>query len=222
MQLGTKGDEQGWPDYETCRQNGAIIATGHEHTYERTKTLSSIQNQTIDSTCSDPKNLCVSPGRTFVFVSGLGGNGIRNQDRCLPTTFPYGCKGEWASVYTSDQAGTWGALFITFNYQGNPNRAHGYFKDLNNKVIDEFDVLTTGGSGGTVPPVTISQSPSNPPTGAGKPGDANGDNLVDGTDYSIWHSKYNQSALGAANGDFDGNGVVDGQDYVIWLNNYNK
>ena len=223
MQVGGKGDEQGWPDYETCRQNGAIVATGHEHTYERTKTLSSIQNQTVDSSCSDPKNVCVAPGRTFVFVSGLGGNGIRNQDRCLPTTYPYGCKGEWASVYTSDQAGAYGALFITFNYQGNPNRAHGYFKDINNKVVDEFDILTTGGSGGTIPPVTISQSPSNPPiSGSGKPGDANGDNLVDGQDYVIWLQNYNTQASGAAKGNFDGNGVVDGQDYVIWLNNYNK
>ena len=84
-------------------------------------------------------------------------------------------------------------------------------------------------SGGNPPPgasPTLSPTPVRPtltgPTGSSKPGDANGDNLVDGTDYSIWHSKYNQSALGAANGDFDGSGFVDGPDYVIWLNNYNK
>ena len=74
-----------------------------------------------------------------------------------------------------------------------------------------------------LPPVSpISPPPTIPLTGSSKPGDANGDNLVDGTDYSIWHSKYNQSALGAANGDFDNNGFVDGPDYVIWLNNYNR
>ena len=76
-------------------------------------------------------------------------------------------------------------------------------------------------SGVNPPPITITVTP--PGTSpSSKPGDANGDNLVDGSDYSIWHAKYNQSALGAANGDFDNNGLVDGQDYVIWLNNYNK
>ena len=74
-----------------------------------------------------------------------------------------------------------------------------------------------------LPPISpISPPPTISVTGSSKPGDANGDNLVDGTDYSIWHSKYNQSALGAANGDFDNNGFVDGPDYVIWLNNYNR
>ena len=59
-------------------------------------------------------------------------------------------------------------------------------------------------------------------TQAALPGDANSDGAVDGVDYSIWHTKYNQSTTGAANGDFDGNGFVDGPDYVIWLNNYGK
>src|SRR5207248_8882064 len=56
--------------------------------------LTSIQNQIVDASCSSPDNLCVgsgSPGRSFVFVSGLGGESIRSQQRCLPTTFPYGC-----------------------------------------------------------------------------------------------------------------------------------
>src|SRR3990167_2620783 len=54
LQLGTKSNDQGYPDYETCRQYGAIIATAHEHTYERTKTFAntanSIQNLAIDTT----------------------------------------------------------------------------------------------------------------------------------------------------------------------------
>ena len=32
MQTGGKLDEVGWGAYEACRQSGAIIATGHEHT----------------------------------------------------------------------------------------------------------------------------------------------------------------------------------------------
>ncbi len=48
MQVGDKTDDMGWGVYEACRENGAIIATGHEHSYERTKTLTSIWNQVVD------------------------------------------------------------------------------------------------------------------------------------------------------------------------------
>ena len=139
MQIGGKTDEQGWPDYENCFKYGAIVATGHEHSYERTKTMTDVRNQIVDPSCSDRNNLCVSPGRSFVFVSGLGGVGIRDQNRCLPTTYPYGCKGEWASIYASDQSATYGALFITFHVDGNPNKARGYFKNINGEIIDQFE-----------------------------------------------------------------------------------
>jgi len=141
MQVGDKDDAMGWRVYETCKDLGAIIATAHEHSYHRTKTLTSIQNQIVDASCSSPDNLCVgsgSPGRSFVFVSGLGGESIRSQQRCLPATFPYGCNGEWAKIYTSDQGATFGALFITFNIDGDPRKAQGYFKNINGEIIDTF------------------------------------------------------------------------------------
>jgi Calcineurin-like phosphoesterase len=140
MQVGGKPDEMGWEVYEACKNMGAIIETGHEHTYHRTKTLTSMANQTVDSACSDPKQLCVGPGRTFVTVAGLGGRSIRPQLRCLPTTYPYGCKGEWAFVYTENQGAQFGVQFIVFNYNGNANKAHGYFKNVSGTVVDEFDI----------------------------------------------------------------------------------
>ncbi len=140
MQVGGKGNEVGWLAYETCREHGAIIATGHEHSYSRTKTLVSTQNQTVDSGWPEPNILHVAPGATFVFVSGLGGKSVRDQERCLPTTYPYGCNGEWAKIYTSDQGAQPGALFIEFHVDGNPNLARGYFKNINGEVIDEFTV----------------------------------------------------------------------------------
>ena len=102
MQVGGKGDEMGWKVYENCRSLGAIIATAHEHTYHRTKTLTNIQSLTVDTVQhpkdgagvpQNPNSLLVASGKTFVFVSGSGGNGLRNQDRCLPTTYPYGGAG---------------------------------------------------------------------------------------------------------------------------------
>jgi hypothetical protein len=86
-----------------------------------------------------------------VFVSGLGGSTMRNQDRCTPATYPYGggpeCNYIWAKVYTADQARgaeKFGALFITFNYQGNSAKAHGYFKTSDGEIVDEFDITAAG------------------------------------------------------------------------------
>jgi predicted phosphodiesterase len=139
MQIGGKGDEMGWDVYETCRQQGAIIQTGHEHSYERTKTLTSMASQTVDSSCAGASALCVGPGRTFVTVTGLGGNSVRDQTRCLPSTPPYGCNGEWAFIYTSNQSATHGAQFITFN-AGGPKIATGYFKNINGATVDTFTI----------------------------------------------------------------------------------
>jgi hypothetical protein len=53
------------------------------------------------------------------------------------------------------------------------------------------------------------------------PGDANGDGLVNGADYSIWVSHYGQTvSCGASCGDFTGDGQVNGSDYFLWLSNY--
>lgn len=160
MQVGSKTDEMGWAVYEMCRQQGAIIATAHEHTYHRTKTLTNIQGLTVDTTQhplvggvpSNQNSVLVSPGKTFVFVSGFGGNGPRNQDRCLPLTYPYGggagCNYIWANIYTTDQATSinaspFGALFISFNVDGNQNKARGYFKTITGQTVDQFEITAS-------------------------------------------------------------------------------
>ena len=84
----------------------------------------------------------LAPGATIAVVSGLGGRDIRNQDRCLPTTPPYGCGGEWASIYSSDQGANFGALFCTFGVGGKPERADCYFKDIDGNVPDTFSVTS--------------------------------------------------------------------------------
>jgi Calcineurin-like phosphoesterase len=141
MQVGAKTDEMGWAVYERCRKLGAIIVTGHEHSYSRTKTLSSMTNQTVDASCSSRSNLCVGPNRTVTFVSGLGGNSVRDQERCFPTSYPHGCKGEWGYIYAEQQGATHGALFITFHVDGNPKKARGYFKDVAGNKKDSFTIL---------------------------------------------------------------------------------
>jgi calcineurin-like phosphoesterase family protein len=140
MQVGGKDDDVGWGPYEACREQGAIIATAHEHSYSRTKTLVGMRDRTVDPEWREPDRLRVAPGATFAFVSGLGGRSIRDQERCHPTHYPYGCNGEWASIYTSNQGAQYGALFIEFHVDGNPTRARGYFKNIDGKVVDEFTI----------------------------------------------------------------------------------
>ena len=142
-QIGGKGDSVGWGPYETCRRHGAIIATAHEHSYERTVTLSDVEAAEVDQGCADDpatpdRDVCVGPGATFLFVSGLGGRGIREQKRCMPATYPYGCNGEWAKIYAEDQGAQFGALFITFDMESHV--AEGYFKTIDGEVVDSFTV----------------------------------------------------------------------------------
>jgi hypothetical protein len=54
-------------------------------------------------------------------------------------------------------------------------------------------------------------------------GDANCDGRVDGVDFTIWLTHYNQTtSQGAASGDFSSDGKVDGIDFVIWVQNYGR
>ena len=143
MQVGGKGNEVGWGIYEESRRGGAIIATGHEHSYSRTHLMSHMQNQTVanvDNTLrlaiDDPATTSVDEGRSFAFVSGLGGNSIRNQQ-----LFDL----HWATAYTSStQNATYGALFGEFNLNGDATLAYFYFKDLNGVIQDYFFVRAPG------------------------------------------------------------------------------
>ena len=137
MQVGGKGDETGWGVYEQSRRGGAIIATAHEHSYSRTYLLSSCQDETVASTATtlvlsrDDPSTPADEGRSFVFVSGLGGKSIRDQQLSGPW---------WATIYTSTQGATHGALFGIFDYRGDSGLAHFYFKDIGGRVADEFFV----------------------------------------------------------------------------------
>ena len=153
MQAGGKGDETGWGVYEEARKGGAIIATAHEHSYSRTHLLGSMAEQAVAGTSA---TLSLTKGRSFAFVSGLGGHSIRGQLLS---------GGWWASIYAAtclagDAAcqprANYGALFGVFNVDGQPNKAFFYFKDIDGRVIDGFIVISNV-EGGPVP------TPGDPP-----------------------------------------------------------
>jgi chitodextrinase/predicted phosphodiesterase len=141
MQLGDKGNEAGWPVYEEARKGGALIATGHEHSYSRSHEMANMQNQTISATTNtinlkkdDPSTTTTDEGRTFAFVSGLGGIGIRAATGGKENN-PW-----WGKTYHSGNGAQYAALFGEFNYNGDPTLAHFYYKNINNVVVDEFFV----------------------------------------------------------------------------------
>ena len=148
MQVGGKGDETGWEVYEESRRGGAIIATAHEHSYSRTHLISNMESRTVASTAqplvlaADDTTTGADEGRSFAFVSGLGGSSIRDQERTGAW---------WASVYTATQGANNGALFAVFNVNNDPRLARFYFKDVTGKVVDDFMVRSALGQAGPPP-----------------------------------------------------------------------
>src|SRR3990172_8696037 len=86
MQVGGKDDDTGWGVYVESRRGGAIVATAHEHSYSRTHLLAHCATQSVASTndtlvlAADAPGTPADEGRSFVFVSGLGGGGIRSPE----------------------------------------------------------------------------------------------------------------------------------------------
>ena len=144
MQVGGKSSEVGWGPYRACRQGGAIVATGHEHSYSRTHLMDNFETQSVASTSN---TLVIEEGKSFAFVSGLGGRGARDQE----------LSGDWwASIYTSTQGANDGALFCTFFANGDPNRASCYFEDVDGVVPDQFELVSAvTGPADLLPTVSI-------------------------------------------------------------------
>ena len=146
MQVGGKGDGVGWEPYEECRKGGAIIATGHEHSYSRTHLMDNFETQSI---ASKTAVLHINNGKSFAFVSGIAGHSIRGQDDQLAAN-PW-----WAAVHTSAQGANHGALFCSFNHGGVENLGYCYFKDLDEVIPDAFEVIV-----GPVPKPTPTPAPT--------------------------------------------------------------
>ncbi len=148
MQVGNKPNEVGWQPYKICNKYGAIIATGHEHSYARTKTLTKMGDENQNHGASGlPELVELGDNKNFVFVNGVGGHSIRPYNKI------FGALPEWwASIYTSDytiknrktlQKGAninkdYGVLFVTFNYLGQKTKAKAQFITAKGKILDEF------------------------------------------------------------------------------------
>jgi hypothetical protein len=207
MQVGDKEDESGWGVYEESRRGGAIVATAHEHSYARTHPLSSCEAQSVAKLAADFQVRRDDPqtpqdeGVTFVFHSGMGGRSIRDQQRCMPHHPPYGCQGEWASIYSEDQGADFGALFGVFNHAGNPCEARFYFKDVDGVVADEFFVRSTLGFC------------------AGCLHDLTGDAIIDGEDLTLVLAEWGDCPS-SCRADVNEDGVVGIRDLIGLLSHW--
>jgi len=149
MQLGAKTDEVGWNAFRTCQAAGAIVATGHEHSYSRTRTLTALGDASRGhGAIGNLNEVEVGPGRTFVVVSGLGGVETR--------VFVDSHKNDawWGAFFTADRQmvggtvtetshshdGT-GALFLDLGIDGDITRGRGRFvTTFDRRVFDDFSI----------------------------------------------------------------------------------
>ncbi len=148
LQAGDKGDEVGWTAFQHCQNAGAPVIMGHEHSYARTRGLTNIGHKDQSHGATGlPELIELAPGSTFTAVSGLGGKAIRDYEPSLHKDEKW-----WATLYAADyfrQNGVekqdfeadHGVLFMRFNVDGDPRAAHGYFKNIQGEMVDEFDVV---------------------------------------------------------------------------------
>ncbi len=149
MQVGAKEDEVGWGAYQACQRGGAMIVTGHEHSYSRSYTLTALGDRTRGyGRTGEPATVEVGAGRTVVLVVGLGGESRR------AFTADHGGDTWWASLYARDRQVENGklvgespdiedgALFVEYAAGGDAKRAHAWFETVSGKHVDEFDVVS--------------------------------------------------------------------------------
>lgn len=134
LQVGRKHNEVPVEAYEACRLGGAMVVNGHSHTYSRTHLLDDFSTLHV---VSRDRSLHLEPGRSLTVVTGLGGQSIRPQKREGPW---------WASIYTQTQGATFGALFCTFYWHGEADRARCWFQAVDGTVPDTFDLIRSSSS----------------------------------------------------------------------------
>lgn len=141
LQVGSKSDGISPRFYEICRKYGAVIITGHQHTYSRTHPMKSFADPSIDDKLknnyfyddSDPNHAFIYPGQSVVIVTGLAGTSARPWiERNMKNRF-------WASVVAKQNMITGGALSCTFNPGGvDEGLSFCQYEDLEGVLHDQF------------------------------------------------------------------------------------
>jgi 3',5'-cyclic AMP phosphodiesterase CpdA len=129
FQVGGKSNEVGWEAFEKCREHGAMIMMGHEHSYARSKVMSSFTNKKIYS--NDKSTMTIGNGHTFSVVAGLGGKEIRDYESNLQMNT------WWSKTGASNDGIKFGAVVCDFF----SDRVDCAFKQVGGKNWDTFTVV---------------------------------------------------------------------------------
>jgi len=135
-QVGDKPTSVSLELYETCLRHGAIVATGHEHSYGRTHLMSSFADFEI---VNRSNTLIVEEGQSFVFCQGLAGRDIRDYSGNEDEDW-------WAATAAGDDDVSYGALKCTFNVDGNLAAGNCFFDDIREQTWDTFEIVNNGGA----------------------------------------------------------------------------
>ena len=128
MQTGTKTDETGWGVYNECLAQGAMVMTGHEHSYERSFQMSSFEKTLFNA--SDPTHLTLTPEKGIVVVQGLGGREVR-QNRQPQQNW-------WAALDNFNTSALFSGVICKYNLNGNMKQAYCYDKNIQGQVKDAW------------------------------------------------------------------------------------
>ncbi len=148
MHTGYKSTEIPYSVYDECRTYGAMTTNGHAHTYNRSVTLLSASGQQIDPSYPDPFNLRVARGVFFDLHNGASGKSPGSWERCKKTTDASDVAGGKCNIFANRNGAVitrigspYGAAFITYNVDGDPRKARGYYMETNSTThIDDWTV----------------------------------------------------------------------------------
>ena len=128
MQTGDKSNETGWGVYNECLLQGAMVMTGHEHSYERSYQMSSFEHQVFDP--SNPRNLTLTPEKGIVVVQGLGGREVRVNKQPQQNW--------WAALDNYNTSARFSGVVCKYNLNGNAKLAYCYDKNIDRVTKDEW------------------------------------------------------------------------------------
>lgn len=111
------------------------------------------------------------------------------------------------NVFDVLEAGSISGQFASVTYNNTPLNPGANYAGNAGSLDGLFRILTSDNSGVSVTNYLA------------LPGDANGDRVVDGSDFGIWNSNKFTSGTTWTRGDFNGDGVTDGTDFGIWNSN---
>lgn len=152
MNPGLKSSSATYRFFDLIRQAGAIGAQAHTHSAMASCPISSVFAKGAPVRCHsafdfDLEDRFVGPGVGMYVDSSLGGVDVRPRGRCK-TVGEKGC-GHMVDLITQDgytrvdgfkktNFNRFGAMFMIFNYGGDPSRALVYYKSVDGQEIFRF------------------------------------------------------------------------------------